>query len=90
MNTMKNSRQEFRFTSEDGLQIASNRWQSWGPARDVFQIAHGLGEHSGSFQHEFTARDLVGMESRSQEEVVHPGVANASAIRRSWKCKSQG
>jgi alpha-beta hydrolase superfamily lysophospholipase len=40
---------EFRFTSEDGLQIACNRWQSHGPARGVIQIAHGLGEHIGRY-----------------------------------------
>lgn len=35
---MKNSHHEFRFTSQDGLQIACTRWQSRGPARGVVQF----------------------------------------------------
>jgi hypothetical protein len=31
----KNSQHEFRFTSQDGLQIACTRWQNRGPARGV-------------------------------------------------------
>jgi hypothetical protein len=42
MNTMKNSRQEFRFTSDDGLQIACNRWPSRMAARGVFQVKHSF------------------------------------------------
>jgi alpha-beta hydrolase superfamily lysophospholipase len=34
----KNSQHEFRFTSQDGLQIARTRWQSRGPARGVVQF----------------------------------------------------
>jgi hypothetical protein len=34
----KNSQHEFRFTSQDGLQIACTRWQSRGPARGVVQF----------------------------------------------------
>ena len=34
----KNAQHEFRFTSQDGLQIASTRWQSRGPARTVVQF----------------------------------------------------
>jgi alpha-beta hydrolase superfamily lysophospholipase len=49
MNATNNSQYEFRFTSEDGLQIACSRWQSRGPARGVIQIAHGLGEHIGRY-----------------------------------------
>jgi alpha-beta hydrolase superfamily lysophospholipase len=49
MNAANNSRHEFWFTSEDGLQIACSRWQSRGPARGVIQIAHGLGEHIGRY-----------------------------------------
>ena len=45
----KNSQHEFRFTSQDRLQIACTRWKSRGPARGVTQIAHGLGEHSGRY-----------------------------------------
>jgi hypothetical protein len=31
----KNSQHEFRFTSQDGLQIAYTRWQTRGPARSA-------------------------------------------------------
>lgn len=31
----KNSQHEFRFTSQDGIQIVCTRWQSRGPARGV-------------------------------------------------------
>jgi alpha-beta hydrolase superfamily lysophospholipase len=34
----KNSQHEFRFTSQDGLQIACARWKSRGPARRVVQF----------------------------------------------------
>lgn len=34
----KNSQQEFRFTSQDGLQIASTRWQSRDPARALVEF----------------------------------------------------
>jgi len=34
----ENSQHEFRFTSQDGLQIACTRWQSRGPARGVVQF----------------------------------------------------
>ena len=34
----KNSQHEFRFTSQDGLQIACTRWQSRGPAHAVAQF----------------------------------------------------
>src|SRR5258708_23237253 len=34
----KNSQHEFRFTSQDGLQIACTRRQSRGPARGVVQF----------------------------------------------------
>jgi alpha-beta hydrolase superfamily lysophospholipase len=49
LNTKKNSQHEFRFTSQDGLQIACSRWHSCGPTRGIVQIAHGLGEHSGRY-----------------------------------------
>jgi hypothetical protein len=34
----KNSQHEFRFTSQDGLQIACTRWKSRGPACGVVQF----------------------------------------------------
>lgn len=44
-----NSKQDFQFTSKDGLQIACSRWESCGPARGIVQIAHGMGEHMGRY-----------------------------------------
>lgn len=49
MNSRNKSQHEFRFTSKDGLRIACSRWQTRGSVRAVFQIAHGLGEHSGRY-----------------------------------------
>jgi len=49
MNTARNPRHDFRFTSKDGLQIACSRWESSGPPRGAIQLAHGLGEHSGRY-----------------------------------------
>jgi alpha-beta hydrolase superfamily lysophospholipase len=40
---------EFRFTSTDGLLVASARWDSRGQVRGVVQIAHGMGEHIGRY-----------------------------------------
>src|SRR5262249_26959481 len=40
----------FRFTSRDGLSIASSRWTGGGPLRGVVQIAHGMGEHIGRYK----------------------------------------
>jgi alpha-beta hydrolase superfamily lysophospholipase len=40
---------EFRFKSADGLQVACARWEAWGAARGVVQIAHGMGEHIGRY-----------------------------------------
>ena len=55
MNATNNTHHEFRFKSEDGLQIACSRWPSRGPLRGVIQIAHGLGEHIGRYS------DLIGV-----------------------------
>jgi hypothetical protein len=79
MNTTKNSHQEFRFTSEDGLQIACHRWQRGRRARGLFQIAHGVGEHSGRYA-ELTA--LL----QEANQAVHPGVQNGFPIR--WRGQS--
>jgi len=49
MNATRAAHQEFRFTSQDGLQIVCDLWQSRGPIRGTIQIAHGLGEHSGRY-----------------------------------------
>jgi hypothetical protein len=37
----KNSRHEFRFPSQDGLQTACTRWKSRGPARGKMQFMNG-------------------------------------------------
>jgi alpha-beta hydrolase superfamily lysophospholipase len=60
MHTSTNSPHEFRFTSEDGLQIACNRWPSLGATRGVLQIAHGLGEHLGRYSELVSALQAAG------------------------------
>lgn len=40
---------EFRFTSADGLHIASTRWDSRNQVRGVVQIAYDMGEHIGRY-----------------------------------------
>src|SRR5271165_4878285 len=61
MNATNNEYREFWFTSEDGLPIACNRWQSRGPARGVIQIAHGLGEHIGRYAELITVLQEAGL-----------------------------
>jgi alpha-beta hydrolase superfamily lysophospholipase len=39
-------REDFSFSSEDGLEIAYYRWRAPGRAAGIVQIAHGMGEHS--------------------------------------------
>ena len=41
---------EFRFRSEDGLNIACARWKGDDRVRGVVQIAHGMGEHFGRYE----------------------------------------
>jgi alpha-beta hydrolase superfamily lysophospholipase len=43
--------QEFRLTNKDGLQIYSQAWFPQANAKANLIIAHGLGEHSGRYQH---------------------------------------
>jgi alpha-beta hydrolase superfamily lysophospholipase len=43
---MSGKREDFSFTSPDGLAIACYRWPSAGRTTAAIQIAHGLGEHS--------------------------------------------
>ncbi len=40
---------QFQFSSTDGLAIACARWDPYGPARGIVQIAHGMGEHIGRY-----------------------------------------
>jgi alpha-beta hydrolase superfamily lysophospholipase len=40
------TREDFSFTSNDGLEIAYYRWRAPGRAAGIVQIAHGMGEHA--------------------------------------------
>ena len=40
------NRDDFSFTSSDGVEIAYFRWRAPGRAAGIVQIAHGMGEHS--------------------------------------------
>src|SRR5262245_25395283 len=52
---------EFRFTSEDGLNIAYARWDSQGSVHGVVQIAHGMGEHIGRYSDTIASLVSVGL-----------------------------
>src|ERR1700676_2071472 len=45
------SREEFSFSSTDGLEIAYYRWRTPARAAGIVQIAHGMGEHSLRYAH---------------------------------------
>ncbi len=47
----KVNHQEFRLTNKDGLGIYSQAWFPQSDAKANLIIAHGLGEHSGRYQH---------------------------------------
>src|SRR5216684_1644668 len=45
------SREEFSFSSTDGLEIAYYRWRAPARAAGIVQIAHGMGEHALRYAH---------------------------------------
>ena len=45
------SREQFFFTGQDGLEIATYRWPAPGRARAIVQIAHGMAEHASRYDH---------------------------------------
>ncbi len=45
------SREDFSFTSSDGLEIACHRWSASARPAGIVQIAHGMGEHSLRYAH---------------------------------------
>ena len=44
-------REDFSFSSEDGLEIAYYRWRAPGKAAAIVQLAHGMGDHSIRYAH---------------------------------------
>lgn len=53
---------EFSWQSKDGLRFFAQAWQPEGTVRAVVALVHGLGEHSGRYQHVaqyFTDRGLA-------------------------------
>src|SRR5216683_146307 len=48
---MHMSREEFSFSSSDGLEIAYYRWRAPARAAGIVQIAHGMGEHALRYAH---------------------------------------
>ncbi len=44
-------REDFSFSSSDGLEIAYYRWRAPGRATGIIQIAHGMGEHALRYAH---------------------------------------
>jgi alpha-beta hydrolase superfamily lysophospholipase len=77
MNAIPDLTHEFRFRSKDGLQIACYRWQSHGPARGVFQIAHGMGEHSGRYADLIAALQHAGLVVYAQDHRGHGRTAGS-------------
>jgi alpha-beta hydrolase superfamily lysophospholipase len=47
-------------TTPDGLKLHWRRWRCAGPARGTVQIVHGLGEHSGRYEHVAAALNAAG------------------------------
>jgi alpha-beta hydrolase superfamily lysophospholipase len=45
------SREEFSFSSSDGLEIAYYRWRAPARTAGIIQIAHGMGEHALRYAH---------------------------------------
>jgi alpha-beta hydrolase superfamily lysophospholipase len=45
------SREEFSFSSSDGLEIVYYRWRAPARADGIIQIAHGMGEHALRYAH---------------------------------------
>jgi alpha-beta hydrolase superfamily lysophospholipase len=53
-------REDFSFTSEDGIEIAYYRWRAEGKASGIVQIAHGMGEHAFRYAHVAEALNQAG------------------------------
>jgi alpha-beta hydrolase superfamily lysophospholipase len=53
-------REDFSFSSDDGLEIAYYRWRAPGRARGIVQIAHGMGEHALRYEHAADALNQAG------------------------------
>jgi alpha-beta hydrolase superfamily lysophospholipase len=70
---------EFRFTSSDGLRIASFRWDARGPQRGVVQIAHGMGEHIGRYQATIEALVASGLTVYGNDHRGHGRTAPSAA-----------
>lgn len=54
------NRDDFSFTSSDGLEIAYFRWRAPGRAAGIVQLAHGMGEHSLRYAHVAAALNDAG------------------------------
>jgi alpha-beta hydrolase superfamily lysophospholipase len=53
-------REQFWFTSGDGLEVGSYRWPAAGRATAVVQIAHGMAEHAKRYDHVAAALNRAG------------------------------
>ena len=53
-------REDFSFTSEDGIEIAYYRWRAEGKGSGIVQIAHGMGEHAFRYAHVAEALNQAG------------------------------
>jgi alpha-beta hydrolase superfamily lysophospholipase len=65
------SREDFSFSSEDGLEIAYYRWRAPGRAVGIVQIAHGMGEHSIRYAHAAEFLNQAGFHVYSNDHRGH-------------------
>lgn len=75
-NRMKNNQQDLMlkgryFLNKDGLYIGYNHWVPQNPNGEIVLIIHGLGEHSGRYQHLATALNIAGFEVFSMDHQGH-------------------
>lgn len=69
---------EFSFTSSDELRIACARWNSHGPVRGVFQIAHGMGEHIGRYAETIEVLVSAGLTVYGNDHRGHGSTASSA------------
>ena len=65
------NRDDFSFTSSDGLEVAYFRWRAPGRAAGIVQIAHGMGEHSLRYAHVATFLNDAGFHVYTNDHRGH-------------------
>lgn len=65
------NREQFWFTSDDGLEVAAYRWPAPGPTNAVVQIAHGMAEHAERYDHVAAALNRAGFHVYANDHRGH-------------------